>query len=134
MPQVIHKGVKQLLSEANNQIGTLIAENAQKSVHSDKALFIDVRDKDERDREGIIPGSIHIPRGILEFKIDPETPVHDPIFTQDKQFIFYCTIGWRSALSAKTAADMGLSSVFSLEGGMSRWKEVGGRVTGGEAD
>lgn len=131
MTQVIHKGIKQLLGEANALVGSLTAERAQIYVNSDRAVFIDVRDKEECERDGIIPGSIHAPRGILEFKIDPQAPVHDEIFAQDKQFIFYCTVGWRSALSAKTAADMGLSTVFSLEGGLTRWKQVGGSIAGG---
>ncbi|NNC27584.1 rhodanese-like domain-containing protein, partial [Salinisphaera sp. USBA-960] len=67
-------------------------------------------------------------RGMLEFWIDPESPYGKPIFQEDKKFIFHCASGWRSALAAKTAADMGLKPVAHLGGGFTAWRNAGGAV------
>jgi len=64
----------------------------------------------------------------MEFHIDPESPVHNPAFNQDKTYIFYCASGGRSALSAKVATDMGLSPVLNLSGGVAAWKKAGGEL------
>jgi rhodanese-related sulfurtransferase len=80
------------------------------------------------DREGRIPGAVHCPRGMLEFWIDPESPYHKPVFAQDKTYLFFCAAGWRSALSAATAQDMGLQPVAHMEGGFTAWKTAGGAV------
>jgi rhodanese-related sulfurtransferase len=65
---------------------------------------------------------------MLEFWIDPESPYHKPVFNQDKTYIFFCAAGWRSALSAATAQDMGLKPVAHIEGGFTAWKKEGGPV------
>ncbi|MBV9592059.1 MAG: rhodanese-like domain-containing protein, partial [Hyphomicrobiales bacterium] len=72
-----------------------------------------------------MPGAFHCPRGMLEFWIDPESPYHKPIFGEDKQFVFFCAGGWRSALAAKTAIEMGLRPVSHLKGGFGAWKKAG---------
>ena len=90
--------------------------------------MVDLRDPRELEREGRIPGAFHCPRGMLEFWIDPESPYHKPIFAEDKRFVFFCAAGWRSALSAATAHDMGLQPVAHVEGGFTAWKEAGGPV------
>ncbi len=79
-------------------------------------------------REGKIPGAFSCPRGMLEFWIDPESPYHKEIFNQDKTYVFYCASAWRSALSAKTAIDMGLKPVLHIEGGFMAWKKADGDV------
>jgi rhodanese-related sulfurtransferase len=71
---------------------------------------------------------VHCPRGMLEFWIDPESPYHKPVFAQDKTFVFFCAAGWRSALSAAAAQDMGLQPVAHVEGGFTAWKNTGGPV------
>ena len=88
----------------------------------------DLRDPRELEREGRIPGAVHCPRGMLEFWIDPESPYHKPVFAQDKTYLFFCAAGWRSALSAATAQDMGLQPVAHMEGGFTAWKNAGGAV------
>src|SRR5690606_39226020 len=88
-------------------------------------VFVDLRDPRELEREGRIPGSLHAPRGMLEFWIDPESPYHKPVFSSGKTFVFYCAAGWRSSLATKTAQDMGLVPVKHIEGGFSAWKEAG---------
>ena len=71
---------------------------------------------------------------MLEFWIDPDSPYHKDFFAQDARFIFFCAGGWRSALAAKTAAEMGLKPVAHMAGGFGGWKEAGGPVDGPEAD
>jgi rhodanese-related sulfurtransferase len=70
---------------------------------------------------------------MLEFWIDPESPYAKPVFQQDKTFVFYCASGWRSALAAATAQEMGLSPVCHIAGGFTAWKEAGGSIEAVEA-
>ena len=77
---------------------------------------------------GRIPGARHVPRGLLEFWIDPKSPYHKPFFAADRTFVFYCAISWRSALATRAAQDMGLSPVAHFEGGFEAWTEAGGPV------
>ena len=99
---------------------------------SGEALIIDLRDPREVEREGRIAGAHHCPRGMLEFWIDPESPYHKPYFAEAKSFIFHCASGWRSALAAKTAKDMGLAPVMHMGGGFTAWKGAGLPVESGE--
>ena len=122
------KGFRQMLAEAEAEIETLPAPDATK-LHGDPAVvFVDLRDPRELEREGRIPGAFHCTRGMLEFWIDPDSPYHKPVFAQDKRFVFYCAGGWRSALAAKTAHDMGLEKVAHVAGGLAAWREAGGPV------
>ncbi|MFG1333566.1 rhodanese-like domain-containing protein [Xanthobacter autotrophicus] len=127
MPQTITRGYKQLLEEANALVATLTPQDAQRQI-AEGALLVDVRDPRELEREGRIPGAFHCPRGMLEFWIDPESPYFKPVFGEDRAFIFLCAGGWRSALSAATAQDMGLKPVAHVGGGFKAWKEAGGPV------
>jgi rhodanese-related sulfurtransferase len=122
----IKKGYKQLLDEANAEIQTLSTEQAIALVGKEDVVFVDLRDPREMDREGRLPGAFACTRGMLEFWIDPESPYHKPVFTEPKRFIFFCAGGWRSALAAKTAQDMGLENVAHIEGGFGAWKKAGG--------
>ncbi|HUN39951.1 MAG TPA: rhodanese-like domain-containing protein [Acetobacteraceae bacterium] len=122
------KGYKQLLAEANAGISTLSAADAVALHGDDNVVFVDLRDPRELDREGRVPGAFHCTRGMLEFWIDPESPYHKPIFAEDKRFVFFCAGGWRSALAAKTAQDMGLENVAHVEGGFGAWRKAGGPV------
>ena len=120
------KGYKALLAEAEADIVT-IPTNQALALHGDAGVvFVDLRDPREIQREGRIPGSFSCPRGMLEFWIDPESPYAKPIFAEDKRFVFYCTSGWRSALAAKTAQDMGLENVAHVGGGFTAWKKAEG--------
>jgi rhodanese-related sulfurtransferase len=132
MPQIISKGYKALLEEANARVETIPAELAIGLAGRDDVVLVDLRDPREREREGQVPGAFHCPRGMLEFWIDPESPYHKPIFAQDKRFVFFCAGGWRSALAAKTATDMGLKPVAHIGGGFGAWKSAGGPVMSGE--
>jgi len=120
------KGYKALLAEAEAEIQTIPVEQALPLQGTTENVFVDLRDPREIQREGRIPGSFSCPRGMLEFWIDPVSPYAKPIFQEAKRFVFYCASGWRSALAAKTAQDMGLDNVAHVGGGYTAWKTAGG--------
>jgi len=122
------KGYKALLEEAVAQIKTYSLEEARIKLSDPNVLFVDIRDVRELEREGIIPGAYHAPRGMIEFWIDPESPYFKPVFGEQKEFIFFCAAGWRSALTTKTVQDMGLTSVADIAGGFGAWKAAGAPV------
>ncbi|MBL8575266.1 MAG: rhodanese-like domain-containing protein [Hyphomicrobiaceae bacterium] len=128
MPQVIVKGYKTLLAEAEAEIVTIAADDALALVGRDDTVLVDLRDPRELAREGRVPGAFHCPRGMLEFWIDPESPYAKPVFQEDKRFVFFCGGGWRSALAAKVAQEMGLRPVAHIAGGFAAWKKLGGPV------
>jgi len=88
-------------------------------------VFVDIRDVRELEREGMIPGAFHAPRGMLEFWVDPESPYYKPVFTADKTFILYCQADWRGVLAAAALGDMGMENVLHLEGGNGEWRKAG---------
>jgi len=128
MPQQISVGYKALLAEAAKEINEVSVEQAMAMAGRDDVAIIDIRDVRELWREGRIPGSVHVPRGMLEFWIDPESPYHKPYFTEDKTFVFHCAGGLRSALATQIAQHMGLGPVFNMTGGFSAWKKAGGAI------
>jgi len=124
----IKKGFRQMVDEAEAEVETLPPPAAVALHGAEGVLFVDLRDPREVEREGRIPGAFHCTRGMLEFWIDPASPYHKPVFAEPKRFVFYCAGGWRSALAAKTAQDMGLENVAHLGGGFKAWREAGGPV------
>jgi rhodanese-related sulfurtransferase len=128
MAQTITRGIKKLLEDANKEIETMNVADAKAAVERGEAVIVDIRDPRELEREGKIPGSFSCTRGMLEFWIDPESPYAKPIFQENKKFIFHCASGWRSALAAKTAQDMGLKPVAHLGGGFTAWRDAGEAV------
>jgi rhodanese-related sulfurtransferase len=128
MPQTITKGYKALVEDATKEIETLTVPQAQALLGDPEVVIVDLRDPRELEREGKMPGAFHCPRGMLEFWIDPESPYHKPVFAEDKRFVFFCGGGWRSALAAKTAQDMGLKPVAHIDGGFAAWKKAGAPV------
>ena len=121
----ITKGCKQLVAEANQQIRTVPLDEAKNKLDDANVVFVDIRDVRELEREGMIPGAFHAPRGMLEFWVDPDSPYFKQVFGSGKEFLFYCASAWRSALAAKAVQDMGLGPVAHLEGGFSAWKNAG---------
>ena len=122
------KSCKQMVDEARSKIRTIpVAEAIAR--HGDPAVvFVDLRDVRELEREGMIPGALHAPRGMLEFWVDPDSPYYKDIFGTEKEFYFYCASAWRSALATRTVQEMGLEPVADIEGGFSGWKKAGGPV------
>lgn len=119
------KGYKDLLAEADAEVTALTPQEASAMLEKPGVTFVDLRDPRELEREGKLPGARHCTRGMLEFWIDPESPYHKPFFATGNKFVFFCAGGWRSALAAKTAQDMGLEPVMHITGGFSAWKKAG---------
>jgi len=121
----LRKGFRQLVDEAKSRIKTLSLADARARHGADDVVFVDLRDVRELEREGLIPGAFHCPRGMLEFWIDPDSPYYKDIFGSGKEFVFYCNGAWRSALAADTAQQMGLPRVSEMDGGFTAWKSAG---------
>jgi rhodanese-related sulfurtransferase len=124
----MHKTVKSMVDEAMDVITTYSVDEARDLHGRDDVQFVDIRDVRELEREGVIPGAFHAPRGMLEFWVDPESPYHKPVFGQNKRFVLFCAMGWRSALATKTLQDMGLPDVAHIDGGFTAWKDAGAPV------
>ena len=122
------KRIKDMVDEANAVVTHAPAEEMTALHGQDGVTFVDLRDPRELEREGMIPRAFHCPRGMLEFWIDPESPYAKPQFQTGNRFVFYCASGWRSALSARTAQEMGLENVSHISDGFGGWKKAGGPV------
>jgi rhodanese-related sulfurtransferase len=122
---MITKGVKQLIAEAEKRSTGISVTAAKARLGETNTVFVDIRDVRELEREGMIPGAFHAPRGMLEFWVDPHSPYYKPVFTDDKTFILYCQADWRGVLAAATLTDMGMTNVLHLEGGFGEWKKTG---------
>lgn len=122
------KRIKDMVAEANEKVSHAPADVMQVLHGQEGVTFVDLRDPRELEREGMIPGAFHCPRGMLEFWIDPESPYAKPQFQQDHKFVFYCASGWRSALSALAAQDMGLENLTHISDGFTGWKKAGAPV------
>lgn len=121
-------GFRTLVERAEAEVESITVEEAF-SLYQDKdVVLIDLRDVRELYREGIIPGAFHAPRGLLEFWVDPESPYYKPVFAPGKKFVFYCNLGWRSALAVQTVMMMGMENVCHIDGGFDAWKAAGGPV------
>jgi rhodanese-related sulfurtransferase len=121
-------GVAQMVADAEREIETLSLEEALAAKGDPEVLFVDLRDVRELRREGKIPGAKHCPRGLLEFWIDPDSPYFDAEFRSGKKFVFFCAMGWRSALATQAVQRMGLSPVAHIAGGFTAWRDAGGEV------
>ncbi|MBT3331944.1 MAG: rhodanese-like domain-containing protein [Rhodospirillaceae bacterium] len=118
---MLKRGFKVLLAEANALIETVSVQDLAFALDDEETLLVDVRETVERENDGLIPGSIHAPRGMLEFQADPEFPGHNAELNPEYRLILYCGTGGRSALAAKTLLDMGFDNVASLAGGYAAW-------------
>lgn len=121
-------GFRQLVEEALEVIDTVATDEAIALHGRPDVVLVDLRDVRELALEGRIPGSFHMPRGMLEFWIDPQSPYYKDVFSEEKRFVFYCNRGWRSALAAHTAQRMGLQRVCHVDGGFSAWRDAGGPI------
>lgn len=125
----VTKGIDKLIEDAMSQIKTMSTDEAIAAHGDDSVVFVDIRDVRELDREGMVPGAFHAPRGMLEFWVDPASPYHKDIFSDDsKTFVLYCQSAWRSVLATKTLSDMGMTNVKQFENGFGGWKKAGGPV------
>jgi rhodanese-related sulfurtransferase len=120
---------QQLVDAAMQVVTTYTASEVKSRIDAgDPSLqLVDIRDiRELQSGEGTAVGSLHAPRGMLEFWVDPASPYHKPIWADErKEFVLFCGLGWRSALTAKTLQDMGLSHVAHIEGGFDAMKAAG---------
>jgi rhodanese-related sulfurtransferase len=128
MVQNITLHAHDLVATAEREIETLPVAEAIRLHASGEATLVDLRDIRELNRDGRVPGTVHCPRGMLEFWIDPASKYHKPAFAADRKFVFFCAAGARSALATQTAQRMGLKPVAHIAGGFAAWKAAGGPV------
>lgn len=122
------KTAAQMVADARNRIEEVETQDLIARHRQDDVVVVDIRDIRERQRSGAIPGSVHAPRGMIEFWVDPESPYHKEVFAQPgKTYIFHCASGWRSALTVATLQDMGFAAAHLREG-FSGWLQAGGPV------
>jgi rhodanese-related sulfurtransferase len=121
------KSVKDLVEAANVVVPRITPAQAKELIEGGNALVVDVRDGPEVQKSGKVAGAVHIPRGMLEFRADPESPYYDQNFAKDKAVIVYCAGGGRAALSGQALKEMGYGEVYNL-GGFNDWAEAGGAI------
>ncbi len=127
------KSSQKLVEEAQKNIETISAKQAKDLVEKKEISLIDVRDIRELWKEGTIENSIHIPRGMLEFWLDPKSSYYQEKKIQDvKKLVLYCALGFRSALATKSLVDMGFKNVAHVSGGFDALKEAGLNVVAKE--
>lgn len=119
------KSVLDMVNAAKAELENLSPAEAQRRVEEEGALLVDIRDVRELERDGAVLGAWHVPRGMLEFWIAPDSPYYKEKFAEDRQFIIFCAGGLRSALATKVAKDMGLEKVAHVESGFGGWKSDG---------
>jgi rhodanese-related sulfurtransferase len=122
--------VKQMMEAANAAVPRITAAQAREMMAEANTLVVDVRDGPEVEKSGKVAGAVHVSRGMLEFRADPESPYHDKNFDKSKTLIVYCASGGRSALSGKVLKDMGYDRVYNV-GAFKDWAESGGPVEPG---
>jgi rhodanese-related sulfurtransferase len=117
-----------LVARARARIAEVETAEAIAMASDPDLVIVDIRDPRERDRDGFIPGSVHAPRGMVEFWVDPESPYFKPVFGQEgKRYLFHCASGWRSALTVATLQEMGFEAAH-LKDGFKGWVAAGGAV------
>jgi len=108
--------IREMLAEANAAVPRLNSAEVRDMMGKKDVLVVDVRDAPELAAGGKLKGAVHVSRGMLEFRADPESPAHDPAFQKDKTVLVYCGSGGRAALVGKTLNDFGYRSVFNAGG------------------
>jgi rhodanese-related sulfurtransferase len=119
---------KQLIDQAVSEIKTYSAQEVKAKMATDKSIqLVDIRDIRELQAPAGTPvGSVHTPRGMIEFWVDPSSPYFKPMWgDESKEFVLFCAAGWRSALTTKTLKDMGMTNVAHIDGGFEAMKEAG---------
>jgi rhodanese-related sulfurtransferase len=119
------KSATDLVKEAKQQVENLSPEQVQEELSKGNVVLIDIRESEELTQNGKIAGSVHAPRGMLEFYADSSLPYHRPEFDKSKRTILHCASGGRSALAAATLKQMGYENVAHLDGGLKAWKDAG---------
>ncbi len=115
----------EMVQEAKGRVENLSVDDVEAEMNSGDAVIVDLREAEELAATGKIPGSVHVPRGMLEFRADPSSPYHQDPLDPSRRVILHCASGGRSALAASMLQDMGYSNVAHLDGGFTAWKDAG---------
>lgn len=122
----ITTGSQALVAQAMAEVTTYSVAEVLARRDDPRVQLVDIRDIREL-KAGTIPGSLHAPRCMLEFWVDPASPYHKPVWADEgREFILFCAAGWRSALATKTLQDMGMRNVAHIDGGYAAWVAQGG--------
>ena len=122
---MVNKSATDLVKEAKQGIENLSADQVNEELQNSNVTLIDIRESEELKQNGKISGSVHAPRGMLEFYADETLPYHKPEFDKNKRLILHCASGGRSALATATLKEMGFKNVAHLDGGIKAWKDAG---------
>jgi rhodanese-related sulfurtransferase len=114
-----------MVAEAKSEVTNLTVDEVADELAQGDALLVDLREPGELAEKGRIPGSVAVPRGMLEFRADPTSAYHQEGFAPDRRVIVHCASGGRSALAAKTLQEMGYTNVAHLDGGITAWADAG---------
>jgi rhodanese-related sulfurtransferase len=121
----MQKHAADLVAAAKADLENLDPDAVEAEVSSGQAVLVDLREAEELEATGRIPGAVHVPRGMLEFRADPSSPYHQAPLDPSARVILHCASGGRSALAAATLKEMGYQNVAHLDGGVNAWKEAG---------
>ena len=120
-------GIMERAEQALTEVRRMSAVDAVSRHGDEQIVFVDVRDIREVEKSDTIDGSVHAPRGMIEFWFDPDSPYHREMYADpDTTYVLFCNGDPRSALSAKALQDLGIANVAQLAGGMPAWREAGG--------
>ena len=121
------KSLEELLIEANDLVKRLSYDESVDLISNTKTVIIDVREESEVYNLGLIKNAVNIPRGLIEFKLSPNSPNNPVLIDDNTNILVYCAGGYRSALAAKSLLDLGFKNVYNL-GGFQEWVESGGEI------
>ena len=121
------KSLEELLIEANDLVKRLSFDESVDLISNTQTVIIDVREESEVYNLGLIKNAVHIPRGLIEFKLSPNSPNNPVLIDDNTNILVYCAGGYRSALAAKSLLDLGFKNVYNL-GGFQQWVESGGEI------
>lgn len=119
------KTAAEMVGDAKSRIENLGPDDVEAEMADASVVLVDIREANELTESGRIPGSIHVPRGMLEFRADPTSPYHQPPLDPSARVILHCASGGRSALAAAALKEMGYHKVAHLDGGLNGWKDAG---------
>jgi rhodanese-related sulfurtransferase len=124
-PHPLRRTAAELVAEAQSRIQPRLEPTAAFNALRDGAVVIDLRSSDERRREGLIPGSVHIPRSVLEWRLDPDSGYSNPHVEPGQQVIVFCAHGFSSSFAAVTLRELGWWTATDIVGGYEGWKAAG---------
>jgi len=125
----VARGIDELLAGARRRIERLEPKAAWAAASTGDALIVDIRSEDERRDAGVVPGSLHIPRTVLEWRVDPSSSWHNPhVRDRELRLLLLCTHGFSSSLAAATLVELGFGRAGDVVGGFEAWCRVGLRV------